>query len=146
MTLEPETKNGLLLTPTLKSYLWTWSVSPVTELSSVDILFPLNTIPSTEIIYPVSTWTTSPTNNSYTLIFIIYPFLITFTFFLDATSFNFLNCLSFIYSLPAVTALIIVTAKIIETPYNQPDFKPWVSIPNTKDAIAAKHNIWIVLS
>ena len=53
ITLEPETKKGLLLTPTLKSYLWIWSVSPVTELSSVDILFPLKMIPSTLIIYPV---------------------------------------------------------------------------------------------
>jgi hypothetical protein len=35
----------------------------------------------------------------------------------------------------------MVTAKIIETPYNQPDLRPWVIIPNTKDAMAAKHNI-----
>ena len=26
ITLEPDTKKGLLLTPTLKSYLWIWSV------------------------------------------------------------------------------------------------------------------------
>lgn len=32
ITLEPDTKKGLLLTPTLKSYLWIWSVYPVTEL------------------------------------------------------------------------------------------------------------------
>lgn len=64
ITLEPETKKGLLLTPALKSSLWIWSVYPVTELSSVDILFPLKMIPSTLIISPVYTWTTSPTKSS----------------------------------------------------------------------------------
>lgn len=118
----------------------------MTELSSVDILFPLKMIPSTLMISPVYTWTTSPTKSSYTLILTIYPFLTTLTFFLAATSFNFLNCLSFMYSLPAVTALIMQTAKIIETPSSHPDLSPWVIIPRIKEAKAAKHKIWMVWS
>jgi hypothetical protein len=55
MTFEPEIKKGLLFTPALKSSLWIWSVSPVIEDSSVDILLPLKMIPSTLMISPVST-------------------------------------------------------------------------------------------
>ncbi len=63
MTFEPDIKKGLLFTLGLKSSLWIWSVSPLIELSSVDIFLVLKIMPSTLIISPVSTCTTSPTNS-----------------------------------------------------------------------------------
>lgn len=63
-TLVPETKKQLLfLLLSKESFLIVW-VSPVIALSSRLSLFDSSTTPSTDIIYPVAIWTTSPTNSS----------------------------------------------------------------------------------